>query len=416
MEDLANVTVAILAGGLGTRLRLVVVSKPKVLAEIRGQPFLKFLLDRLDSTGFKEVVVCTGYLGNKVQAKFGNTYGNLKLRYSQEFSPLDTAGAVRLALPLLKSDTVMVMNGDSFCSANLVDFVKFHFQKKANATILLTKVADTSRYGRVDVDQSGKIMGFQEKKENSGAGWINAGIYLISRSYLSEISGTGAVSFEKDLFLNWINRGFYGYQSRGRFIDIGTRESFAFAKQFFQDKKMRQKRFVLLDRDGTIILERDHLTDYSQVELIPKAAQALKKLRDLRLGLIIITNQSVVGRGHIDLAGLEKIHKRMVDLLSKDRAAIDGIYFCPHTQEDNCSCRKPKLGLIKKALKEHKFDPSSSFVIGDKAIDIELGQKMGATTFLVRTGYGTKVDIKMVKPDYMVDDLSEAADIIQSLI
>ena len=179
---------------------------------------------------------------------------------------------------------------------------------------------------------------------------------------------------------------------------------------------MRQKRFVLLDRDGTIILERDHLTDLTQVELIPKAAQALKKLHALGLGLIIITNQSVVGRGHINLDDLKKIHKRMLGLLSKEEAIIDGIYFCPHTPEDNCLCRKPRLGMIEKAAKEHKFDPKLCFVIGDKAIDIELGQKMGAITFLVRTGYGAQVDHKEVNPHYVVNDLLEAADIIQTLI
>lgn len=179
---------------------------------------------------------------------------------------------------------------------------------------------------------------------------------------------------------------------------------------------MKQKRFVLLDRDGTIILERDHLTDIAQVELIPKAAQALKKLHDLGLGLIIITNQSVVGRGHINLDDLEKIHKRMLDLLLKEETSIDGIYFCPHTPEDNCLCRKPGLGLVKLAAEEHKFDPKLCFVIGDKAIDIELGQKMGATTFLVRTGYGAQVDHKEVNPDFVVNDLLEAAHIIQTLI
>lgn len=179
---------------------------------------------------------------------------------------------------------------------------------------------------------------------------------------------------------------------------------------------MKQKRFALLDRDGTIIVERDHLTDIKEVELIPRVAQALKKLRRLGLGLIIITNQSVVGRGHISFTSLEAIHKKILDLLSKNKATIDGIYFCPHKPEDNCSCRKPKLGLIEQAKKVHKFDPKLCFVIGDKAIDIELGKKMGATTFLVRTGYGSQVDHKIANPDCVVDDLMEAANIIQTLI
>lgn len=415
MKDLKNITVAILAGGRGTRLRSKVTDKPKILAEINGRPFLKYILDQIESTGFKKVVICTGFMGKQVQAKFGKKYRNLKLIYSQEFSPLDTAGAIRLALPLLKSETVMIMNGDSFCNANLENFVRFHLQNKANATILLTESSDTSRYGRVDIDRSGKILDFKEKKENSEKGLINAGIYLVNRSLLLEIPKKGvskrnrAVSFEKEMFPSWIGKDLYGYKGGERFIDIGTPKSYAQAEKFFSS-------FVILDRDGTVIVEKDHLIDTKEVELIPKVAQALKKLRRLGLGLIIITNQSVVGRGHVSLSGLEKIHKRMVDLLSKERATIDGIYFCPHTPGDNCPCRKPKLGLIEKASKDHNFDPSSSFIIGDKAIDIEMGKSMHATTFLVRTGYGSQVDIKKVNPDYVVDDLMEAANIIQTFI
>lgn len=236
MEDLTNITVAVLAGGLGTRLRSVLSDRPKVLAEILGQPFLKYLLDQLNSTGFRNVVICTGYLGEKIQAQFGNTYLGLNLVYSKESKPLGTAGAVRLALPLLKSDTFMVMNGDSFCDANLRKFWRFRSSKSANATLLLTKVPDTSRFGRVNIDRTGRIVSFEEKGKN-GAGWINGGIYLISRSHLSEIPQKGVVSFEKDLFPKWINQGFWGYQSQARFIDIGTPKSYNLAEQFFKDKK-----------------------------------------------------------------------------------------------------------------------------------------------------------------------------------
>ena len=174
-----------------------------------------------------------------------------------------------------------------------------------------------------------------------------------------------------------------------------------------------KKRFVILDRDGTIIIDKDHLTEVSKVELIPNAAKAIKKFKDMDLGVIIVTNQTVIGNGQISLKYLELIHKRISELLLEEGATIDGIYFCPHKVEDNCFCRKPKLGLIEQALKEHDFDSEQCFVIGDKALDIELGQAMGAKTFLVRTGYGTEVEKEIkVKPDYMVDDILEAAEII----
>lgn len=176
------------------------------------------------------------------------------------------------------------------------------------------------------------------------------------------------------------------------------------------------KRFVILDRDGTITVERNYLSNHNQVELIPNAAKGLKKLRNLGLGLLVITNQAGVGRGYFNLNDLKLIHERMIDLLAAEGVAIDGIYFCPHKVEDNCTCRKPKLGLIEQALKKHNFDPKGCFVIGDKALDIELGEAMGATTFLVRTGYGAEVEKeKKASPDYIVNDLLEAADVIQRL-
>lgn len=177
------------------------------------------------------------------------------------------------------------------------------------------------------------------------------------------------------------------------------------------------KRFVILDRDGTIIIERNYLSHHNQVKLIPNAAIGLKKLRDFGLGLLVVTNQAGVGRGYFTLHDLKLIHKRMIDLLAIEEVTLDGIYFCPHIPEDNCSCRKPKLGLIEKAAKEHNFDPKKCFVIGDKALDITLGQKMGAKTFLVRTGYGNEVEKKnIVKPDHTVDDLLQASDIIKTLV
>ena len=194
MQDLAGVTAAILAGGLGTRLRSVVADRPKVLAEVRGRPFLMYLLDQLAAAGLRCVVLCTGYLGEQVQAAFGDSYGSLQLVYSQEPESLGTAGALRLALPLFKSDSVLVLNGDSFCDINLRDFWSWHFRQNAKATLLLTEMSDTRRYGRVHVDNNGLVISFEEKGDDSGSGWINAGVYLLRHSLFLTIPGSGAVS------------------------------------------------------------------------------------------------------------------------------------------------------------------------------------------------------------------------------
>jgi D-glycero-D-manno-heptose 1,7-bisphosphate phosphatase len=173
-------------------------------------------------------------------------------------------------------------------------------------------------------------------------------------------------------------------------------------------------RFVVLDRDGVIVVEHyRYLVSPQEVALNRGAVEGLREMRDIGLGLVVATNQSAIGRGLLDEDMLGCIHRRMSDLL--EDIHLDGIYHCPHLPEDNCNCRKPRTGLVETAARELNFSPSDSFVIGDKASDIELGQRIGATTFLVRTGYG-KVTEGVATPDYVVDDLSNAAQVIRRLI
>lgn len=231
--NLSQVTALILAGGLGTRLRSRVADRPKVLAPVLGQPFLSYLLDRLQISGIQKVILCIGYLGEQIQETYGSSYQNIELYYSQETSLLGTGGALRLAMPLISTPTVLILNGDSFYDANLNDFYQWHLAQRSNASLTLTQVPDTARYGRVQLNESSQITDFEEKGNTSGLGWINAGIYLIKRHLLTQIPENQVVSLERELFPNWIETGLYGYRTQGQFIDIGTPESYALAEQFF---------------------------------------------------------------------------------------------------------------------------------------------------------------------------------------
>jgi D-glycero-D-manno-heptose 1,7-bisphosphate phosphatase len=180
---------------------------------------------------------------------------------------------------------------------------------------------------------------------------------------------------------------------------------------------MTRRGCVLLDRDGTIVVDRGYLRDPEQLELLPGAAGALRRLSRIGLSLAVITNQSAVGRGLLDDERLRAIHARLQGLLGAEGVSLDGIYFCPHTPEEDCACRKPKTALLDQASRELDFEPAESFVIGDKACDIELGRRAGATTLLVRTGYGDDAaKDPSVSPDYVAADLEEAARIIESLV
>jgi D-glycero-alpha-D-manno-heptose 1-phosphate guanylyltransferase len=240
---MSEITGAILAGGLGTRLRTVVSDRPKVLATVLGKPFLAYLLDQLAKAGVGRVVLLTGYRGEQIQQEFGDRYGHVKLDYSMETSPLGTAGALRLALPKLfptnvaESDSargVLVLNGDSYCSSDLRLFRAFHDHARADASLVLAQVTDTSRFGKVETSPQNRLERFLEKQDAGGAGAINAGIYLINRELIEEIPAGRPVSIEREMFPQWLEtHTLVGFGCQGSFLDIGTPESYREAETFF---------------------------------------------------------------------------------------------------------------------------------------------------------------------------------------
>ena len=179
---------------------------------------------------------------------------------------------------------------------------------------------------------------------------------------------------------------------------------------------MAGRGIIMLDRDGTIIKEKHYLSDPNDLELLPKTAVGLRRLRAMGYGLVVVTNQSPINRGIFSVAQLHLIHQRLRDILHQEGIDLDAIYYCPHTPDDECACRKPADGMILRAARDLQFDPAQSFMIGDKICDLLAGRKVGATTLLVRTGYGAELEAHTPNPsaaDYIVDDLQQASTIIE---
>jgi len=227
------VSAAILAGGLGTRLRGVVADRPKVLAPVAGRPFLAHLLDQLRRAGLRQTTLLTGHAADQVRTAIGSTFADMAIAYSAEPEPLGTAGALRHALPHLRERTILLLNGDSYCEVDLAGLVAFHEESGGQATLTLTQVADISRYGRVGIGDRRRLLGFDEKSGARESGWINAGVYVLNREIIERIPVGQAVSLERDVLPDLVAaRTAFGFPG-GRFIDIGTPESYAEAEAFF---------------------------------------------------------------------------------------------------------------------------------------------------------------------------------------
>lgn len=147
---------------------------------------------------------------------------------------------------------------------------------------------------------------------------------------------------------------------------------------------------VFLDRDGTVIREKNYLSKIKDLRLLSGAVAGMKLLKKAGYKLVLITNQSGIGRGYFTEAKLKKIHVRLAEMLKEKGAPLDAIYYCPHLPDDECACRKPKLGLIRKAGKRLNLDLKRSFSVGDHPGDFLLGQNMGGKGIFVLTGHGRK--------------------------
>lgn len=172
---------------------------------------------------------------------------------------------------------------------------------------------------------------------------------------------------------------------------------------------------VFLDRDGTINDDKGYINHPDRIELIPRSGEAIRRLNKIGILTIIVSNQSGVARGYFKKGLLPVINKRLEDLLKAKKAYIDDIYCCYHHPEDNCSCRKPKPAMLKKAAKKFSLDLKKCFVVGDKYSDIVLGHNAGAKSILVLTGYGKgqwEYESKKWKnkPDYVARDLYKAVE------
>ncbi len=176
---------------------------------------------------------------------------------------------------------------------------------------------------------------------------------------------------------------------------------------------------IFLDRDGTINEELNFISKPENLFLIPKSAEAISEMRKMGFKIFVITNQSGIARGYFELQDLENINKKLIELLYEKKTFVDKIYFCPHIDENNCECRKPKIGMLKKAEREFGIDLKKSFVIGDRFVDINAGQNANAISILVLTGYGDETrkiaNENNIQIEHIANDLYESLEIIKKI-
>lgn len=230
-HPLSGIDVAILVGGLGTRLRGVVDDVPKPFAPVFGQPFVFYILDMLARHGARSVTLCSGYMAHIVREKTGTEWHGMPIHHSVETEPLGTGGALANAREFLTSRRILVMNGDTWCEPDFKSLLESG--SPADFLVVAVQVPDASRYGTLKIDSSGRLLAFQEKSHLSAPGIINAGMYLLSQEILAKLPQT-KTSLETQILPGLVEESrVQVVQTNSPFLDIGIPSDYAAAAGFF---------------------------------------------------------------------------------------------------------------------------------------------------------------------------------------
>lgn len=422
---------AILAGGKGTRLSARSAGLPKPLVPIMGRPVLQHLVELARSHGFTDIALLVHYRHELIRDYFGDgdKFG-VALRYIVEEEPRGTAGALHDALPEL-ADDFLVVYGDTFADLNLRRLWQRHISTRADATLFLHPNDHPQDSDLMETDSTGAVTGVHPYPHAPGtdhANLVNAALYAMNAGAIRQlVPQDGRHDIARDIFPAMLKAGMnmQAYVSPEYIKDMGTPDRLDRVEADIRSGRVerlsgRQPRAaVFLDRDGTLNVEKGHISDPGMLELISGAGAAVQSLNKAGLLAIVVTNQPVIARGETTFAGMDRIHARLDSLLGKEGAYIDRLYFCPHHPDGGyagevaelkmpCRCRKPGTAMIDAAVEDLHIDRSASWMIGDSTSDIAAGKAAGLRTILVRTGAGGGDGRSDIPADHVATDIDAA--------
>lgn len=423
--------VAILAGGLGTRLQGRAGPLPKPMVPLAGRPLLEHQIELCARHGFHGILLLVHHGHEVIEAHFGDgARHGVAIEYAVERAPRGTGGALYDALDRLAA-TTLVLYGDTYLDVDLRQLLDAHLSRTADATLFVHPNGHPHDSDVVEVDAGGLVSALHappHPRDRDLRNLASAALFVVERAALEAVRVPDTtVDLVRDVFPAMLRAGrrLFAYVSPEYIKDIGTpdrldRAARDIAAGVPERLSGRQRRSaVFLDRDGTLNAEIDHLKHPDGVTLLPGAADAVRRLNETGHLAVVVTNQPVVARGELTLEGLAAVQARLEQLLGRNGAYLDATYVCPHHPERGfagevpalkiaCDCRKPATGSIDAACRDLAIDRNTSWLVGDSTTDIETGRRAGLRTVLVRTGYAGQDGKYPFRPDYVAVDLAAA--------
>ena len=424
----------IMAGGRGTRISERFPDIPKPLIPIDGVPVLEREICSLRDQGFTDLILTISHMGDKIRDHFGDgSRLGVRITYFNEETPLGNAGALFLLRGQLTED-FLLLNADAVFDVDFNRMVKFHKAHGGLVTLFTHPNSHPYDSGLILADDAFRVERWLTKEDPRPEFYrnrVNAGLHVISPKVLDmaaagegpfggapgagsgvriDVSRIGQAGDDGKIYKVDLDRRLlkplagsgqmYCYDSPEYVKDMGTPERYdAVCRDFLagtvQAKNLKEpQKAVFLDRDGTINKYVGFLRKIDQFELLPGVADAIRKINASGYLCIVVTNQPVIARGEVTVPELEEIHRKMETLLGLEGAYLDGLYYCPHHPHKGyagevpelkieCSCRKPKPGMLLKAAEDFNIDLGKSWMVGDGENDILAGRNAGCRTALI---------------------------------
>ena len=412
MMEVKRMKTVIMAGGKGTRIASVARDIPKSMIPIEGRPVLEHELECLREQGFTDIILTVSHLGHVIMDYFGDGSGispatgkpfGVKIEYFVEAEPLGNAGALFRLKDKLTED-FLLLNADAIFDIDFGRFVAWHREKGGLATLFTHPNSHPYDSGLILADEDGAVRQWLTK-EDARPQWyrnrVNAGLHVLSPALLEKQPDTPKIDLDRQLLKPLAGTGkMYCYDSPEYVKDMGTPERYEgvcrdYAAGLVRARNLRNKqRAIFLDRDGTINRYVGFLRDIEQFELLPGAAEAIRRINASGYLAIVVTNQPVIARGEVTREQLREIHDKMETLLGREGAYVDAIYYCPHHPHRgypgevaelkiDCDCRKPKPGMLLRAAEDYNIDLTKSWMIGDSENDVQAGRAAGCKTMRI---------------------------------
>lgn len=405
----------IMAGGRGTRISSVASDIPKPMIKVGGKPVLEREIECLARQGFCDLIITVSHLGHVIMDYFGDGSGispvtgkpfGVKIEYFEEKELLGNAGALFHMRDKLTED-FLLLNADALFDVDFHRFVAFHKSHGGAATLFTHPNSHPYDSGLIETDAKGAVTAWLTKEDPRPTYYkncVNAGLHVLSPRVLDVQVDTPKVDLDRQILKPLAGTGrMFAYQSPEYVKDMGTPERYAAVCADVRAglpaaKNLATKqRAVFLDRDGTLNRYVGFLRHIDEFELLRGVGEAVRCINASGYLAVVVTNQPVIARGEVTVPQLDEIHRKMETLLGAEGAYLDALYYCPHHPHKgyegevpelkiDCSCRKPKPGMLLTAAEELNIDLSASFMVGDGENDILAGKAAGCRTVLIGDG------------------------------